>query len=273
MHYENISKFVTENIRNNHLRTDCPVCYNKNTFSAIQKGNLIFYNCFHVDCKTKGIINAELTLDFFRDIGNYSTNNNDNRNSCKFPIFYGDGNQRTHNFSAEFVPANSHNCCIEFLSRFSITDCSSLKYDPKQHRLVFPLEWKGENYGYTGRYLGNASTTSKWYVYLRRMGCPFIRNGPNNCAIIVEDCVSAMRGMAITSHISLLGTSISIETIPYLLEYERLYVALDPDASKKAIEIQKQLAYYRPTKLLVLEKDLKYYTDEQLQHLKQQIKD
>jgi hypothetical protein len=41
-----------------------------------------------------------------------------------------------------------------------------------------------------------------------------------------------------------------------------LVVALDRDATNKALDIAKELSYYIPTTVKILEKDLKHYTVE-----------
>ena len=41
------------------VRIDCPICFNKNTFSATNDGRQTIYNCFHVDCNIKGGYSGE----------------------------------------------------------------------------------------------------------------------------------------------------------------------------------------------------------------------
>ena len=36
------------------MRSDCPVCGHKNSFSATNLGGSVVYNCFHADCGISG---------------------------------------------------------------------------------------------------------------------------------------------------------------------------------------------------------------------------
>jgi hypothetical protein len=35
---------------NEAVRIDCPICFHNKTFSALNTGEKIVYNCFHADC-------------------------------------------------------------------------------------------------------------------------------------------------------------------------------------------------------------------------------
>ena len=57
--------------------------------------------------------------------------------------------------------------------------------------------------------------------------------------------------------ISLMGTSLLDEHIDVIKQFKKVYIALDKDATGKAILMMKKLRNYVPTKLIVLNKDLK----------------
>ena len=54
-----------------------------------------------------------------------------------------------------------------------------------------------------------------------------------------------------------MGTTLLDEHIEVIRNYKKVYIALDKDATGKAILLMKKLRNYVPTKLIVLNKDLK----------------
>ena len=54
-----------------------------------------------------------------------------------------------------------------------------------------------------------------------------------------------------------MGTTLLDEHIEVIKKYKKVYIALDKDATSKAILILKKLRNYVPTQLIVLNKDLK----------------
>ena len=42
-------------------RGDCPKCKGKNTFTAIRDGSALLYNCYKLDCNTKGVVSSGMT--------------------------------------------------------------------------------------------------------------------------------------------------------------------------------------------------------------------
>ena len=64
-----------------------------------------------------------------------------------------------------------------------------------------------------------------------------------------------------------MGTNLPNEYLTTLNSYSKIVVALDRDASKKAIELTKQLRLYVPSTLVFLEKDIKNMTLTEIQEL------
>jgi hypothetical protein len=61
-----------------------------------------------------------------------------------------------------------------------------------------------------------------------------------------------------------LGTSLKASYLKVLTEtYESLVVALDRDATNKALYMASELSYYIPSTVMVLEKDFKHYSVEE----------
>ena len=50
------------------VRIDCPICFNKNTFSAVNNGTQTIYNCFHADCSIKGRTRSPLSKRLFQEL-------------------------------------------------------------------------------------------------------------------------------------------------------------------------------------------------------------
>jgi hypothetical protein len=95
----------------------------------------------------------------------------------------------------------------------------------------------------------------KWWRY-GRSGYPFVC-GSGRVGIIVEDCASACAVSHSYTGIALLGTSLLDTYIPILRKYKKLYVALDKDATKKALDIVIKLQDVTTTKMMILNQDLK----------------
>jgi DNA primase len=115
-------------------------------------------------------------------------------------------------------------------------------------------------------------------VYSRLSGAVFNvpilalkREDGKGYVLLVEDCVSACVASSCFNSIALLGTNIPDESIKYLIRYDKLYIALDDDATGKAIKLQKQLNYYRPTFIVPLKKDIKYYSSFELEILRKEL--
>jgi DNA primase len=79
----------------------------------------------------------------------------------------------------------------------------------------------------------------------------------------VEDCASACSVSQSYVGVALLGTNLLEEHIQVLSSYSKIFVALDKDATDKALNIVKILCRYVPTKLMILERDLKNLTKEE----------
>jgi hypothetical protein len=101
----------------------------------------------------------------------------------------------------------------------------------------------------------------KWWRY-GNSGNPFVC-GSGRVGILLEDCASACSVPTIFSGVALLGTSLPESYLPTLRTFDRLIVALDKDATKKAIDLVRRLQGVRPTSLVILDKDVKDMTDDE----------
>lgn len=248
------------------FRGDCPVCHNHNTFSANNVNGVVFYYCFHANCKLKGRFDADISID---DIsrGQYNSTKTYDNNIL----------DKTYVIPDYFASPLQNPQCLAFLKRWNLLDKYvkglELYYDPKQKRCVFPLRnHEGVLKGATGRSV-NYVSFPKWFIYNRLDNCPYNMGGSTRTerAILVEDCISAVIGSSLCSTIGLLGTNINIDVYKYFKLYDKLYIALDYDATGKSIKLQKELSVIKPTYILPLTKDIKYYNIQELEELKKCI--
>jgi len=120
----------------------------------------------------------------------------------------------------------------------------------------------------------------KWKRY-GKSKYPFVRgqyNGAtgeqNTVCVLVEDCISACvvseYGIA---GIALLGTSLLDEHKTIISKYfDKVIVALDPDALPKTLQIAKELkGWVKEVKVLKLTDDLKYAKKKDITNLKEMI--
>ena len=130
---------------------------------------------------------------------------------------------------------------------------ADIRYDFQQERVVYLVKHNNKIVDATGRSLNERKP--KW----RRYGnskYPYIC-GRGDIAFIVEDCPSACSMASIGQGIALMGTTLLDEHVDVIKKYKKVFVALDKDATSKAYIMMRKLRNYVPTKLIVLNKDLK----------------
>lgn len=102
---------------------------------------------------------------------------------------------------------------------------------------------------------------TSWY-YRHRM-----KAKSSDTLVVVEDVLSALRLTDHTDAVALLGTNFAIKSQTEIATqgYKNIYLALDPDASKKAARLVRQNKSKLPgLKLKLLDKDVKDMTHEEL---------
>ena len=99
----------------------------------------------------------------------------------------------------------------------------------------------------------------KWWRY-GKSGSPFVC-GSGRVAVLVEDCASACCVSGVFSGVALLGTNLLDTHTKVLQNYDKVYVALDKDATQKALQIVRKLQGIVPTNLMILNQDLKDMDD------------
>ena len=228
-------------------RSDCPVCGKKNTFSVTDDGMQRLWYCFHADCNVSGRTGITLTKEHasraFR--------------GSQAPPPAARIND-TYEIPETFVSLSRSLDAELYVKRVQAYDAylsgrADIRYDFKRNRVAFLVKNGNKVVDAVGRSIDGR--TPKWYRYSSSKH-PFVC-GSGTCAVLVEDCASACAVSQSTVGVALLGTNLLAEHVDILKQYDRVFVALDKDATDKAITMVRALHPHVPTRLMVLRTDLK----------------
>ena len=233
------------------VRQNCPVCHRQNTFGASNDMGVLKWQCFSASCGTRGITEGALTA-------------NDIRKLLQ-------GKETTPELEAIDLPMSVSRSlpeeAVSWLRYWGIDSVGKHLWDIKDSRVVFPIIKNHILYDGTGRTL-NKVVTPKWKRY-GGSGLPFIV-GSGRVAVVVEDAISASvcasEGYV---GVALLGTSLMESHAVVLNDYDKVIVALDPDASMKSLQHVKELRrHIKKAVALKLEDDIKYRLEVDLNKLR-----
>ena len=227
-------------------RMDCPNCNGYKTFTITNNMGSLMWNCYKASCSVKGKSRLRLSADDIRD----TIQKKEKENIKKFML------------PEYVVPLKESN----FSQRYYGVRSRDVLYDVKENRVVFPIWHKDKIVDATGK---SEKRLPKWKRY-GNSNVPYSK-GEGNIAVVVEDCISAyVVSFYECVGVALLGTSLSDGHREFLLNYEKVIIALAPDASKKTLAIAKELrGYIKDVKVLKLTDDLKYRKDIDIENLKQ----
>lgn len=234
-------------VPNTKYRSDCPVCAKKNTFSVSDNGMQRMWFCFHADCNVSGRTGVTLSR--------MSASTVFERSAASAPP---PRTSNTYEIPDTFVSVSRRVEAESYLRKVGAYDAylsgvADIRYDVRMNRVVFLIKDGRKVVDAAGRALNDR--TPKWYRYASSKH-PFICGGVST-AIVVEDCASACACHEVGSGVALLGTNLLTEHIEVLKQYDRVFVALDKDATDKAITMVRMLHSHVPTRLMVLHTDLK----------------
>lgn len=90
-----------------------------------------------------------------------------------------------------------------------------------------------------------------------------------NQIILVEDVFSAMKAARFCTSIALLGTNLGLDALYEIMRFsDSIVLALDKDASSKALSYQAKYKFICPNlRVVLLDKDLKYKQDSEIKEL------
>ena len=234
---------------NGRLRMDCPVCGKKNTFSVGEQNGQRLYHCFHADCSASGRTGFRLT----KDVTTHPMLLKSNKTTTAASTYCA-----TFEIPDTFVSISRSPESVAYLKRVHAYDAYldgrvDLRFDFQRNRIVYMITDGRKVVDAAGRTL--TGEKPKWWRY-GKSGSPFVC-GTGHVAVLVEDCASACCVSDILSGVALLGTNLLDTHIATLRKYERVFVALDKDATQKALDIVRKLQGIVPTNLMILNQDLK----------------
>ena len=257
----NVKEFISSlDIRDGESkRVSCPECGGYNTFTVTRKDGRVLYNCYKASCDVRGGVSQRRSLDALRSRFSMGTMGVLEESNTYLPEF-----DLPPNMTANL----ERDACLEYIDNMNLQPAidagyATVMYDFAQDRCVFLIYDDNKNMiGAVGRAL-RKGVVPKWKRYDKRKDLMFFCGKKQGTAVLVEDCASACTVFASGyTGVALLGTSLNEHHVHQLRVFDKVIVALDADASKKAIRMQKMLAPHVPSEVLFLTDDLKYFTPE-----------
>ena len=260
----NIKQFVNDLglKEGERYRGDCPECRGKNTFTATNMLGDIKYNCFKLGCTVGGIYGTDMTAaEIHRRLEEQQmqrayTNVKKEKETMEIPPYV-------------VSPKANHTKYQRFIRRWGIAIGDTM-YDVKDERVVFPIKYKGRIIDAIGRAVG--INHPKWY---RNTGeADYYTVGNGNTLLIVEDVLSAIiatQELPYITAMAILGTSLSPKHMEKIQEYNRVIIALDPDAIGKTVEYRREIELWTGNKTTAMNllDDIKYKMEEDIDKLKE----
>ena len=144
-------------------------------------------------------------------------------------------------------------------------------YDVKDERVVFPIKQDGRIVDAVGRAVGKKQHP-KWYRYTGE--ADYYTIGIGKTLLIVEDVVSAViaaQELPYITAMAILGTSMNPKHFEKIGEYDKVIIALDPDAIGKTVEYRREIELWTGNKTISMNllDDIKYKMDEDIDKLKE----
>lgn len=234
-------------------RIMCPFCFGVNTFTITNKSGDVLWNCYKASCGSKGLYKGIASIEGLR---NKINNVKKETNIIKNPIPSILSEPTNHKIVLDWLELNN---CLNLVIQKKVT----VKYSPKERRVLF---FYPNNVGALGRTL-IPGHTPKWKQFGDTSGL-FVA-GTGDIAVVVEDCASAVAVSSLESvtGISLSGTNLSTKQKHLLSKYKKINVSLDRDASRKAGLLVEQLIPFSTVTTTLIEKDLKLFTNEELNQI------
>ena len=235
-------------------RGNCPFCSGRNTYGVRMDNGVLLWGCFRASCDTRGIQGGELsTAGILSRLG--ETPVSEAPTGIPIPSF--------------MTSVDTQEAAMAFLEAYHCLDAYRaglirIRYSPQEDRVMFPIkDDTGEVVGYTGR--GRKDVRPKWKKY---GDCaPLLTCGTGKTAIVVEDALSACAVGIIPEYTgcALLGTILSPDHIVQLRSYEKVIVALDPDAVSKGLQMTGRIG--GGATMRFIDDDLKYFTPDKIKEM------
>lgn len=232
---------------------DCPFCGGRGTFTISNRDGTRVWNCYKASCPISGSVATDMSVGAIKRRLEGESRASSIRLSPEIPTLLSD-------------PSN-HDSVIDYLKLVGSYEAYEqgwvqIRYAPAENRVLFFFH---HNQGATGRALD--ARKPKWKVYGDTSG--LFRVGTGDIAVVLEDAASAcsVARLPECSGCALLGTSLSVTHKRELLLYERVVIALDKDASRKAVELKSKLDGRIDVRVALLEDDLKYMSTDAIKRI------
>ena len=246
-------------------RGDCPQCRGKNTFTATNTLGDIQYNCFKLGCTIRGIYVTDMTAAEIRrrledqQTQRAYTNIKKEKDTMEIPEYV-------------VTPKASHTKYQRYVKRWGIAIGQTM-YDVKDERVVFPIKHDGRIIDAVGRAVGK-NQHPKWYRYTGE--ADYYTIGNSKTLLIVEDVVSAIvafQEIPYLTAMAILGTSLNPKHMEKIGEYDKVIIALDPDAIGKTVEYRREIELWTGCKTTAMNliDDIKYREYEDMERLKELV--
>jgi hypothetical protein len=229
------------------VRSNCPFCGGRNTFTITRKGNEYVWNCYKASCGVTG------------------GKGDDDLSGIRIRSVRGDD---PRGLSVPFLTSvETQASALKWLDSVHSTQAYregliDIKYAPSEDRIMFPV---AKGLGYVGR--GRKGVYPKWRKY---GDCTSLLTvGRGSTAVVVEDAPSACAVGVLPSMTgcALLGTILSRQHIIELRAFDRVLVCLDPDATGKAHDMVSKLQGTVKTVFCPIPDDLKNYGPETISEI------
>ncbi len=241
-------------------RIDCPKCGGRNTFTMTKQNGIVLYNCYKLGCGCRGAAPVGISRE---DVVAYM--------NSKKPL------QQPENEPMEvplsFVYNLTDPAVQRFINKWKLHDVF-LIHDKIDNRVVFPItDETMRMVDAIGRTLDGS--VPKWLRYTGNGEYYTFGKSHNTVAVVIEDCISAVtvhKCCKNATGVAILGTTLTDKQIQHLTKYDRVVIALDPDAVSKTIEFTQQLRLYvDDVKALYLSDDIKYREPQDVYNLMEMV--
>lgn len=229
---------------------DCPFCGASKKFTVGMKDGTLLWNCYKASCPVTGSYRGERSWTAIKNRLTAKTAAVQRKRRVPVPAF--------------LTGVEGHEEAVRYLDSVNAlealrTHLADILYSPVDNRVLFMMNGRT---GAVGRALD--SSLPKWKAYGETDGIFSCGRGPT--AVVVEDAASACAVGILPEYtgVALLGTSASGAQRIQLKRYERAIIALDNDASKKAIALAQSVGGLVPVTVRFLLDDLKWLKPEDI---------
>ena len=244
-------------------RLDCPSCKGKNTFTVSKLNGVLIWNCYKLGCDARGssmvgMTAAEIKAALASRQAIVESKLEVEAPTMELPLTL------TYDISNKLTQG--------FITRWQLQGVPML-YDIVSCRGVFPIHSKkGRLIDAVGRTL--RGDVPKWLRYSGN--ADYYRYGSGSVAVVVEDAISAAvvgKHIAGATGFAILGTSMNSKHFEALQQYDKVIVALDPDAWSKTLQFVQMLKGHSiKATAFKLSDDIKYMVDSDVDSLKLLVK-